>query len=137
MPIVVRASISSMAFMEAISAVIEAPTLPASMIPAMSGTSSFDHGDADEIGQVDVGPEHLELGGRSQRNGDADEEGDQADDGIGPVAHRVDLMKDLAGQNAAPAAQIFEGVIDLVSQQREESADIDQYPHFPSFSRPL
>ncbi len=40
MPIVVRASISSMTFMEAISAVIEAPTLPASMIPAMSGTSS-------------------------------------------------------------------------------------------------
>ena len=106
--------------MLASSAVTAAPTLPARMTPVISGHELPEHGVADEVGDVDLGPEDPQLLGRGDRDGHADEEKEHADDGVGPVAHEEHLVPGLPGIDALALLEIHADVEDLVAEHGQE-----------------
>ena len=76
----VSASISSFTCMVPSCAAKAAPVRPAMMMPAIIAPISRVVAIADEVRDVDLGPELAELDGADVRQDDADEEADEADD---------------------------------------------------------
>ena len=79
-----------------------------------------EHGVADEVGDVDLGPEQPHLVGRGDRDGHADEEQEHADDGIGPVAHEEHLVPGLPRIDALALLEVDADVVDLVAEHGQE-----------------